>query len=374
MDTWLIIFVASIALGSYAGMHYYLYRKLLWVFPLHKKAVAVYLVALASLFFIVMSLTRIGFSQTATPLAWTWSIWIGYVFIFFVFAGTVDVVIKVASFYDKDSFLLRIKQRTKTIFSSGVVFLICVAGFISAQQINISSHTLATAKLDQPITIVQISDLHLGLLSRKGHIQKLVDEINALQADIIVSTGDLVDVQVDHLDDFSKILAKLYARLGKYAVYGNHEALAGLDKSRTFTEQADFTILSNRGISLDNAINIVGIDDSSVQRKQKITGEHERILLKKYSSELFTLFLKHQPIVSQEAQGLFNLQLSGHTHGGQIFPFNMLTKLIYPAPFGLSKIKSESWLYVSKGTGTWGPQMRVLAEPEVSVFYLVPKE
>lgn len=374
MDTGLIILVVSMLLLSYAGMHYYLYCKMRWIFPRQKKIIIISLVVLASLLFIVEAITHTGLTAFVAPIAWLSSLWVGYVFIFFAFAGTLDIAIKLISFIDKRNFLLRIKQSTKIIFSSGVVLLICVSGFISAQQINMQSFTLHTTKLHQPVTIVQITDLHMGLLSDQEHIQKLVNDINALNADIIVSTGDLVDMQLDYLDGFSTTLDALKAKLGKYAVYGNHEAFAGIEKSRAFTERAGFTLLSNSGVTLGHLINIVGIDDPAVQGKLQTSGEKEIKLLDSFPTKLFTLFLKHQPVVTPETRGMFDLQLSGHTHGGQIFPFSLLTRLFYRTPFGLSKIGTDSWLYVSKGTGTWGPPIRVLAKPEVSVFYLVPKK
>ena len=374
MDTGVFILAVSILLASYAGMHYYLYRKLCWIFPFRKNVVIIALSVLGSLFFITETLTHTRFAHFVAPLAWLSSLWLGYVFIFFTYSGTLDIATKFTSLFDKENILLRLQQKSKTIVSSGIVLLICIAGVMSAQQINILSYTLASTKLHQPVTIVQISDLHLGLLSSNEHIQKLVDDINALNPDIIVSTGDLVDMQVNYLDGFSSTLAKLTASRGKYAVYGNHEAYAGIDKSTKFTERAGFTLLSNRGVTLDHIVNIVGIDDPAVRGKLTSSGDNEKQLLENFSPDLFTVLLKHQPTIAPETRGMFDLQLSGHTHGGQIFPFSLLTKIFYPAPFGLSQIESESWLYVSKGTGTWGPPIRVLAKPEVSVFYLVPKK
>jgi len=373
MDIGLFILAVSILLASYAGMHFYLYRKLCWIFPYHEKIIIISLTVLFCSFFIVETLTHTGFAHFVTPLAWVSSLWTGYVFIFFVFAGTMDIVVKLVSLLAKENLLLNIQQRMKSIFSSGIVLVISIAGFISSQQINILSYTLTTTKLQQPITIVQISDLHLGLLSNKQHIQKLVNDINTLKPDIIVSTGDLVDMQLDYLDGFSSTLAKLNAKRGKYAVFGNHEAYAGIEKSKALTERAGFTFLSNGGVTLDHLINIVGIDDPAVAGKLQTSGEQEKQILEIFSPDIFTVLLKHQPVAAPETRGMFNLQLSGHTHGGQIFPFSLLTKLFYPAPFGLSQIGPQSWLYVSKGTGTWGPPMRVLAKPEISVFYLEPK-
>jgi len=373
MDIGLFILTASVLLASYAGMHYYLYRKLRWIFPLHKKIIIVILFCLAGSFIVAETLTHTAYAHFVVSLAWVSSLWIGYVFLFFAFAGTLDTVMKLISLFDKNNLLLTFTQRSRSIFSSGIVLLICIVGVIAAKQINILSYTLTSTKLQQPITIVQISDLHLGLLSDKTRIQELVKAINALKPDIIVSTGDLVDMQLDYLDEFSSTLAKLTAILGKYAVYGNHEIYAGIAKSTAFTGQAGFVLLSNRGVTLDHIINIVGIDDPAEQEKLQTSGGQEKQILENLPSNLFTVLLKHQPVIAQNTQVMFDLQLSGHTHGGQIFPFSLLTRLIYSAPFGLSQIGPESWLYVSKGAGTWGPPMRVFAKPEVSVFYLQPK-
>jgi hypothetical protein len=165
-------------------------------------------------------------------------------------------------------------------------------------------------------------------------------------------------------------MSGLRARLGKYAVYGNHEALAGVEASRAFTQNIGFSLLSNSGITIDNAINLVGVDDPAVDRWRQSTPVDEHALLKQFDNGLFTLLLKHQPRIDHASQGMFDLQLSGHTHGGQIFPFGLLIHLFYKEPFGFSRIGDKSWLYVSRGTGTWGPPMRVLAPPEVTVIQL----
>lgn len=372
MDTPLFILAVTILLSSYGGMHYYLYRKLLWVFPGHRKLLIISLYVLAGSLFAVQILVERGWLPLAAPLAWLPSVWMGFVFLFFVIAGLADLLIKGLTMARKNNLLTRVPKRTFTIVTTAVVILVCLAGIYSAQQINIESYTLSSAKLKRPFTIVQVSDLHLGLLSNETHIQDLVNRINSLQPDIIVSTGDLVDMQAENLDGYSATLAGLRARLGKFAVYGNHEIFAGIDMAKEFTERSGFTLLSNRGVSLDNAVNIIGMDDPTVHGKLMTSGERERQVLQPFQDDRFTLLLKHQPVVSLETRGMADLQLSGHTHGGQIVPFNLLVRIFYRAPFGLSQTGPNSWLYVSKGTGTWGPPMRVLAKPEVSVFYLRP--
>jgi predicted MPP superfamily phosphohydrolase len=372
MHTVVMILAVSALLGGYGGMHYYLYRKMRWVFPRHKKALAAIILLLAMSLFIVQVLMHTGVSRIAIPLAWLAYVWVGYAFLFLAIAGTADILIKAASLIRKDSTLSHIPQDMRSIVLGIITVLVCIVGIVSAQQINVRSYTLTTNKLQQPLTIVQITDLHLDRLSSLNRLQIMVSTINALHPDIVVSTGDLVDMQARHLDGISTTLAKLQARLGKFAVYGNHEAFGGIEAAREFTMRAGFKVLSNQGTTIDHTINIIGVDDPAVERKFKTNEAQEKRILQKFPGDLYTVLLKHQPIVAPGSSPLFDLQLSGHTHGGQIFPFGLLVKIFYRAPFGLTKAGPSSWLYVSKGSGTWGPPMRVLAEPEISVFHLQP--
>ena len=151
---------------------------------------------------------------------------------------------------------------------------------------------------------------------------------------------------------------------------GNHEYYAGIDQALDFTRKAGFTVL--RGQATETAgITIAGVDDSTAA---DIRGGHEvdeRQLLGPLPDSKFTLFLKHRPVVEKGSAGLFDLQLSGHIHKGQIFPFYLITRLFYPVKTGLSHLQGKATLYVSRGTGTWGPPVRVLAPPEITVIDLV---
>jgi predicted MPP superfamily phosphohydrolase len=177
----------------------------------------------------------------------------------------------------------------------------------------------------------------------------------------------------DHVGRFADILNRLNPKFGKFSVTGNHEAYLGPDKALAATNRAGFTMLSYQGVTVGGMINIVGVDDPGVSHRLKADGSAERALLERYPEGEFTVLLKHQPVVDRESVASFDLQLSGHTHGGQIFPFILLTRLAYPAKTGLSQVGPETWLYVSRGTGTWGPPIRFLASPEVTVFELAPE-
>ena len=130
--------------------------------------------------------------------------------------------------------------------------------------------------------------------------------------------------------------------------------------------------MSGSEIVVGDELNIAGVDDPMAARSASTKTLNETELLKHYANGRYTVLLKHQPVINPHSVGLFDLQLSGHVHGGQIFPFGVLTWLVYRTPMGLSVINKDAWLYVSRGTGTWGPPMRVLAPPEISLFDLRP--
>jgi predicted MPP superfamily phosphohydrolase len=220
---------------------------------------------------------------------------------------------------------------------------------------------------------VQISDVHLGLIVGKSRLKRILRQVKDARPDILVSTGDLVDGQMDDLETLTDMFQSIPTKYGKFAVTGNHEFYAGLDRALAFTKKAGFTILRGEGITVSNIFNVAGIDDPTRERYGPGHAVSEKALLEKLPRERFTLFLKHQPVISSESLGMFDLQLSGHSHKGQIFPFNLVTKLYYRIHTGLSKVKGNGLLYVSRGSGTWGPPVRFLSPPEVTVIDITYK-
>jgi predicted MPP superfamily phosphohydrolase len=235
---------------------------------------------------------------------------------------------------------------------------------------------LQTMKLPpqvEKITIAQISDVHLGPMVGERRLARIVRLLERFKPDLVVATGDLVDAQMDRLNNLAAMLATLNPPLGKFAIAGNHEFYAGIRQSGRFLSAAGFNFLRNEGFKLNGLINIVGVDDPAWKSRYPQNGQvgkEEKILLADSGSERFTLLLKHRPTVEMESIGQFDLQLSGHTHGGQIFPFNLITRLYYSRQRGLHRLDKGSVLYVSRGTGTWGPPMRFLSPPEVTVIEL----
>jgi predicted MPP superfamily phosphohydrolase len=378
MKPGMIFIIISIFIALYGGLHYYVYKKIIIVVPFGHWSIITILGFLIFTPFLVALLTNAGHTALATPLAWVGYSWMGFVFLFFTFSVVLDLYRLLTKaggrLFGVEVSALMLPSPYYLVFVAAVLTLMATGyGFFAARQINVEWIHIPTSKLDRTFDsfrIVQISDLHLGLLSDEMRLRHLIETIRSVQPDVVVSTGDLVDMQLDHLGKFADLLHELKPQFGKFAVTGNHEAFAGLDQALAFTRRAGFTILSYDGIKVNNVINIVGVDDPAISNSMKISTPDERYLLHQYPKEEFTVLLKHQPVVDPASLKWFDLQLSGHTHGGQIFPFTLLTKLIYPAKTGLSRVGENTWLYVSRGIGTWGPPIRFLAPPELTVIEL----
>jgi predicted MPP superfamily phosphohydrolase len=251
---------------------------------------------------------------------------------------------------------------------------IVVYGFFEARDIRTERITIQTSKLPQEIgrfKIVQISDIHLGVIIGEERLKKIMDIVKREKPDLLVSTGDLVDGEMCNLEGLIKLLREINPPYGKFAVTGNHEFYAGLDRALAFTEDAGFTILRSEASTVGGFLNIAGVDDHETKRFGVSRNITERELLSGLPQENFTLFLKHRPLLDKGALGFFDLQLSGHAHKGQIFPFGLITKAMYPTDNGCLKLENGSYLCVSKGAGTWGPPIRLLAPPDVMVIELV---
>jgi len=170
------------------------------------------------------------------------------------------------------------------------------------------------------------------------------------------------------LNGLSRLLKEINPPMGKFAVTGNHEYYAGLEQSLKFTEDSGFKILRNEALLINNDLLIAGVDDLQIQKVNHSQNLQEDKLFHSENKGKFVLLLKHRPFVEKNSIGLFDLQLSGHVHKGQIFPFSLLTKFYYSVHAGFKKLADSSYLYVSRGSGTWGPPIRFLSKPEVTII------
>ena len=248
---------------------------------------------------------------------------------------------------------------------------IIICGVFEAENIGIEKVLLKTQKLPpetRNLSVVQISDIHFSTINSVRLARKIVDKIKALNPHMIVSTGDFIDRGLKEKGGVAALFRNLKAPYGKYAVTGNHEFYGGITASVQFIEKAGFRMLRNEGITVGDMVTIVGVDDPAAKRFGLDTSVSEDEILKRFSRKKLTILLKHQPRINKKSVGAFDLQLSGHTHNGQIFPFSLITLIFYPYNTGLFVLGKDSHLYVSRGTGTWGPPVRFLSPPEVTLI------
>ena len=225
-------------------------------------------------------------------------------------------------------------------------------------------------KISKDIVIAQVSDLHINRATSASHIKELVNEVNLLNPDVIVLTGDIIDDNVLFIDDQIAALKELSAPYGVYSVMGNHEYYHDVYAAKRVLDDAGLKFLFNGGVHIQNSnVFISGIPDMNTM--------YERINLWRtiYQStpEDYKILLSHSPVIIDSlSKGLFDLVLAGHTHGGQIFPFHFLIKQANHYIAGQYHINGTD-LYVSRGVGTWGPKMRFLAPSDITLIHLSKK-
>jgi predicted MPP superfamily phosphohydrolase len=223
------------------------------------------------------------------------------------------------------------------------------------------------------LTIVQLTDVHVGPFIRRRFVEQLVAQANTLRPDLVVVTGDLVDGNVPTLGHAVSALGGLRARFGSYFVTGNHEYYSGVPEWVPFLERLGMSVLRNRHVAIGDAggtFDLVGVDDWSGGRRRQGRGYDLEAALRGRDSDHAAVLLAHQPrnFEAAAARGI-GLQISGHTHGGQIFPMTMLIGLEFAYTRGLYR-HQESHIYVSRGCGFWGPPSRLGSPPEIAKLVL----
>ncbi|GII22322.1 metallophosphoesterase [Planosporangium mesophilum] len=215
--------------------------------------------------------------------------------------------------------------------------------------------------------IAVVSDIHLGPLLGRGHTQRIVDTINRLDADLVTVVGDLVDGSVAELGSAARPLSGLRSRRGSFFVTGNHEYFSGYQEWIPEIESYGLSVLRNERVEIDG-LDLAGVND--VTGAQYGDGPDFGLALADRDPAKPVVLMAHQPIQVLDAQhhGV-DLQLSGHTHGGQIFPFSYLVRLQQPVIAGYARF-GDTQLYVTRGAGFWGPPVRVGAPPDITLIEL----
>ena len=376
MSLFLIIFLAIY--GSANGYFFLKARTAASLAGIGTPVLTLFLATMVAAPILVRTLERAGHESAARLAAYIGYCWMGFLFLFVVAAALLDLcrlTTRLAGVVVGRELPLPLGGTAGFLLPFSLAIGISIYGWFEALNIRQEQVTLVSSKLPpgiERLRIVLISDVHIGLIVREERLRLMIAKVREAAPDILISTGDLVDGHVSHFNGISGLLREVRPRYGAFAVPGNHEYYVGIDQAIAFTERAGFTILRGGSTEVAGLITIAGVDDPAAGRFGTTLLKKENSLLSPLARNRFTLFLKHRPVVDPSSVGLFDLQLSGHVHKGQIFPFNLLTYLNFPVHAGLTRLSAESGLYVSRGTGTWGPPIRFLSPPEVTVIDLVP--
>ena len=255
-----------------------------------------------------------------------------------------------------------------------------LVGFINARRVaRVKRVDVPIEGLPEPLhgySIAQISDIHVGPTIKRPYLNAIVNRVNALEADAIAVTGDLVDGSVQRLALHTQPLARLSAPDGAFFVTGNHEYYSGAEEWIAELRRLGLTVLLNQHVVRrrgEAALMIAGVADYSAHHFNPAhRSDPQAAALGAPEDLAVRILLAHQPrSAPAAAEAGFDLQLSGHTHGGQFFPWNLFVPLQQPFVAGLHRVR-RLWVYTSRGTGYWGPPKRFGAPSEITLVRLVP--
>ena len=308
-------------------------------------------------------------------MAQAWPLWVGFLILFTVVCLGLDLArlgVGLAGLAaDKPWWGLLAAKRA---VPAALILTLAVSGYAyySAYHPRLVRVEFSTTKLPAGVDrlrIVQLTDVHLSRLITLKNLEVMAELVREAKPDLLVVTGDLVDADMRGRSAEAALLASLKPSYGAYGVFGNHELYTGEDSARDFYHRAGIRLLRGEAAETGGLI-VAGMDDEVFGGRRDLTPPPK--LLRRFDRDSrFVLFLKHRPTMAPGTAGLFDLQLSGHTHGGQIWPGHLIIKKVNGVLHGLHYDgQSRSAVYTSRGAGFWGLPMRFLAPPEVTLIEL----
>jgi len=351
------LFLATI-IGVYSSMHFLVYSRICTGLNLQSGPrffFRITIIAFALSFLAAEFLARFRWS---IPLLYIGYIWLGMVSLAF----SVYMLEWVIHFFWKGGTRKLAWPALCITLVLGVVSLIKEWRLPTVTNLDIVLPKLS--KHFDRFRLIQLSDLHIGSLTSPRTLERLVDRVNGLTPDLIVITGDLIDRDICQDQSRLPTLAKLSATHGVYIVSGNHEYYGGYDRFKSLVRTTGIRILHNRMVEIDGGFQLAGVPDEEARRFHLGAPNLEKALFG-HRTDIPLILLRHRPIAVKEASAAgVDLQLSGHTHAGQIPPLDLLVWLMFRYPFGLHRF-GDMMIYTTFGTGTWGPPMRLFSHSEI---------
>jgi predicted MPP superfamily phosphohydrolase len=373
-QTFMIFF--SIIIVLYGLINTYIYLRGLQVFSLGSPLRIWFTVVfwfLSLSYIAARLLERIALSWLTDGLVWIGSFWMGAMAYFLIILLAIDLlrlVNYIVPFFP--DFLTRNLRYTKQVVALivvGIVFLTVIGARVNAMFPRIQTLELTIHKNSplKELNVALVTDVHLGTIICNSHFTRIVEKINSLNPDIILFAGDLVDEDIEPVirQNLGETLRQIKSKYGIYGITGNHEYIGGVEPACKYLIEHGVTMLRDSVAKVANAFTLVGREDFSIRqfngKKRKQLSE----LMSGVDTTLPVILMDHQPLHLDDVVGHgVDLQFSGHTHHGQLWPFNYISQAVYELSWGYKK-KGNTQFYVSCGVGTWGPPMRTGNRPEV---------
>ena len=323
-------------------------------------------------------LERLAPAWLSAPVVWVGSFWLAAMAYLYLSVLAIDIV----RFADRlfpffPAWMTSDPGLTRRVTAGIVVsltFLVVLAGHLNARAPRIRTIELTIPKRSAvpSMTVAVATDIHLGTLVCRKFFDRIVDQINSVDADLVLLAGDVVDEDVEPVmrQDLGESIRRIRSRHGLFAITGNHEYIGGAEAACAYLVAHGITMLRDSVATVGNAVVLVGREDLTANR----FGGKRRLplaeLMRPVDRSLPVILLDHQPANLNDAvENGVDLQISGHTHHGQLWPFGYIAERVYEVSWGYKR-KGQTHIYVSCGVGTWGPPVRTGNRPEIVVFKL----
>ena len=365
-----LLFVFSI----YFFVNYYIFSHGYRLLPENSviKGVYISVFAVFTLSFIIgRVLERIWNSTIIYLITKTGAFWLAAMLYFFLICILADLLDLLTKPFPETDIPGKMDHKTIILIISVIsVWILIAIGYINAKHPRVKTLNLKIPKNangNPQLRIIAVSDVHLGSIIGEKRVAKLVRMINQLRPDLVLFAGDLLDEDpgpVIH-QNLGSCLEKIKAKTGIYAITGNHEYIGGVTKAVSFLERHGIIVLKDEIVLVNNQLYIAGREDRDMLRFTGIARKSLKSLLSGLDQSKPIIVLDHQPLdLNESKDSSADLQISGHTHHGQLWPLQYITKKIFELSWGYCK-KGNTHYYVSSGYGTWGPPVRIGNRPEI---------
>lgn len=372
----ILIFIALVTVIYFIG-NYYIFIRGWQVIPKFKSVRLIY-----TIIFISLSLSFILFQifERATEwislnqvLSWIGAYWLAimlYAFLILIFIDLFRLLALITDYPDiiKNN-LPKVRQILGIVVSLTILLLITL-GSINANRTIITKLELKSdkeLKSHKSLKIAMVSDVHMGHIISNKKITRMVKMINELKPDIVLIAGDLMDQEIKPVikNKLGEKLLNINAKYGLYLIPGNHEFIGGIKDTEEYIRKLGIPFLRDTSVLIDNSFYIIGRNDKEMKAFNGKKRKSLNNLLTNIDLKKPAILLDHQPYkLEKVANYNIDLQLSGHTHKGQMFPFNLATNAIFEKHYGYIK-KNNTHFYISSGFGTWGPPVRIGSKSEI---------